>query len=325
MVGMSEPAEKTAAASRALRLRKRLYKRNRIGRNWDLYLIVVVPLAYIVIFHYIPMYGAQIAFRNFRAIQGIMGSEWVGLKHIIRFVKSFKFWTIFGNTLTLSFYHLIAGFPMPIILALALHYAGRPRFKKTVQMITYAPHFISTVVIVGMLMQVLALRGGIVNSILAIFGVERINFMGKLKLFQSIYVWSDVWQQAGWGSIIYLAALASIDPELHEAAIVDGAVRTQRIWHIDLPGILPTVTILLILRLGRIMQIGFEKVLLMQNPLNLTRSEIIQTYVYKIGLASAVPNYSYAAAIGLFAAVISFLLLIIVNRFAKTVGETSLW
>ena len=322
---MASPMQNAAKLSREEKQRIRTRRRTRIIRNWDLYLIVLVPLTYIVIFHYIPMYGAQIAFRNFRATQGILGSEWVGLKHIIRFIKSFKFGTIFGNTLSLSFYQLIAGFPMPIILALALHYAGRQGFKKSVQMITYAPHFISTVVIVGMLMQVLALRGGIVNTILGVFGIERINFMGKLELFQSIYVWSDVWQQAGWGSIIYLAALASIDTELHEAAIVDGAVRVQRIWHIDLPGILPTVTILLILRLGRIMQVGFEKVLLMQNPLNLTRSEIIQTYVYKIGLASAVPNYSYAAAIGLFAAAISFLLLIIVNRFAKTVGETSLW
>ena len=322
---MSQPAGAEIAARRSTASRIGAYFRKRILPNWDLYLIVSVPIAYIIIFHYVPMYGAQIAFRNFSPIKGIWGSPWVGLDHAVRFVESFSFWRIFGNTLGLSVYHLLAGFPIPILLALSLNYARSATFKKAVQLITYAPHFISTVVIVGMILQFLATRGGIVNAVLGVAGIPAVNFMGEPTFFKSIYVWTEVWQETGWGAIIYLAALSAIDPELHEAAIVDGAGRVQRIIHIDIPGILPTVTILLILRFGRVLFVGFEKVLLMQNPLNLPSSEIIQTYVYKIGLVSAIPNYSYAAAIGLFSAVISFVLLVLVNQFAKRLGQTSLW
>ena len=322
---MTQPAPAATAAPHTVVARLGTYFRKRILPNWDLYLIVSVPVAYIVIFHYVPMYGAQIAFRNFSPIKGIWGSPWVGFEHVVRFAESFSFWRIFGNTLGLSIYHLAAGFPIPIMLALSLNYARSRAFKKTVQLVTYAPHFISTVVIVGMILQFLATRGGIVNALIGLAGIEAVNFMGEPAYFKSIYVWTEVWQETGWGAIIYLAALSAIDPELHEAAIVDGASRVQRIVHIDIPGILPTVTILLILRFGRVLFVGFEKVLLMQNPLNLPSSEIIQTYVYKIGLVSAIPNYSYAAAIGLFSAVISFVLLVLVNQFAKRLGQTSLW
>lgn len=296
-----------------------------IWNSWQLYVLLIAPLLYLVIFKYGPMYGAQIAFKDYRITQGIWESPWAGLKHFRRFVNSFDFWMLIRNTLALSFYELLAGFPVPIILALSLNYVGKSGFKKTVQMVTYAPHFISTVVMVGIILQFLAPRFGFVNLVIQAFGGESINFMGRVRWWRSIFVWSGVWQRAGYGSIIYLAALSSIDPQLHEAAIVDGATKPQRIWHIDLPGIMPTAVILLILNIGRILNIGFEKVLLMQNPLNLPVSEIIDTYVYKIGLASPTVNFAYPTAIGLFRSAISLILLIAVNRVAKHVTESSLW
>ncbi len=297
----------------------------RISQNWDLYLIILIPVIYFTIFHYAPMYGVQIAFRDFQVARTILESEWVGLAHFRRFFDSFLFWRILWNTVYLSLYGLVAGFPIPIILAISLHYAVSKRFKKVVQMITYAPHFISTVVLVGMILQVLHLRIGLLNGVRGLFGADPVNYLGRPELFGHVHVWSDVWRGMGWGSIVYLAALAGVDPQMHEAAIVDGATKVQRIWHIDIPSIMPTAVILLILNVGRILFLGFEKILLLQNPLNLTASEIIQTYVYKVGLQSAIPQYSYSSAIGLFASLVSFALLIAVNRIAKRVGETSLW
>ncbi len=297
----------------------------RIAKNRDLYLIVILPIAYFVIFRYIPIYGAQIAFKDFTAAKGIWGSPWVGLAHFKRFFDSYTFARVLANTLGLSIYRLAVGFPTPIVLALSLNYCGRLGFKKVVQMATYAPHFISTVVVCSIVVQVLGLRTGIVNRTMGLLNLAPIDFMGSPGLFKSIYVWSDVWQQTGWGSIIYLAALSAVDPTLHEAAIIDGAGKLHRIRHIDIPMILPTAMILLILNLGRIMEIGFEKVLLLQNPLTLRTSEIIQTYVYKVGLTSGIPQYSYAAAIGLFSSVTSLVLLVLVNQVAKRIGETSLW
>ena len=296
-----------------------------ISRNWELYALIAIPLAYFIIFKYVPMYGAQIAFRNFHPSRGLWDSPWVGFDQFVKFFGSHKFFTILGNTFALSIYKLAAGFPIPIILAIALHYCTSSRYKRTVQMVTYAPHFISVVVVAGIIVQILSPRVGAVNKLIELFGGTPILFMGEPGFFKSIYVWSDVWQEMGWGSIIFLAALASINPELHEAAVADGATKLQRIWYIDVPGIMPTAIILLILNVGRIMFIGFEKVLLLQNPLNLGASEIIDTYVYKIGLASPVPNFSYSTAIGLFSSVISFVLLLIVNQIARRVGETSLW
>ena len=293
--------------------------------NWQLHLLLALPLVYLIVFKYLPMAGAQIAFRDFFSRSGIWGSPWVGLANFDRFFESPQFWTVVRNTFGLSAYQIAASFPVPIILALALNNAEHRRFKKTVQLTTYAPHFISTVVMAGMIMRFLALHTGVVNNALEGFGLERISFMSRPELFQSVYVISGIWQNAGWGTIIYLAALAGVDPQLHEAAIVDGASKLQRTRHIDVPGILPVAVILLILETGRIMQVGFEKAFLLQTPLNLTASEVIQTYVYKIGLASPVPDYSFATAIGLFNSVVNLALILVVNWIARRVSGTSLW
>ena len=293
--------------------------------NWQLHLLLALPLIYLIVFKYLPMAGAQIAFRDFFTRSGIWGSPWVGLANFERFFESPQFWTVVRNTFGLSAYQIAASFPVPIILALALNNVEHRRFKKTVQLTTYAPHFISTVVMAGMIMRYLALHTGVVNNVLEGLGLERISFMSRPDLFQSVYVISGIWQNAGWGTIIYLAALAGVDPQLHEAAIVDGASKLQRTRHIDVPGILPVAIILLILETGRIMQVGFEKVLLLQTPLNLTASEVIQTYVYKIGLASPVPDYSFATAIGLFNSVVNLALILVVNQIARRVSGTSLW
>ena len=293
--------------------------------NYQLYLLVLLPVVYIFVFMYIPMYGTQIAFREFLAIKGIWGSEWVGFKYFLKFFDSPYFVRVVRNTLEISLYALIAGFPFPILLALALNSALNRRFKKTVQMVTYAPYFISTVVMVGMMFQFLSPRIGFVNDIIAAFGFERMMFLSEPTLFSSVYVWSGIWQLTGWNSIIYLAALSTVDPELHEAAIVDGANRLRRILHVDIPCVLPTIIVLLIIQCGQIMTVGFEKVFLMQRPLNLARSEIITTYVYKVGLVSSIPNYSYGAAIGLFNAVINLILILAVNKLSKTTTKQSLW
>ncbi|MBM7583370.1 multiple sugar transport system permease protein/putative aldouronate transport system permease protein [Caldicoprobacter guelmensis] len=297
----------------------------RFSKCWQLYVLFLLPLIYIITFKYVPMYGAQIAFRDYRFTEGIVNSPWVGFKHFERFFRSHEFWKLIKNTVGISLYNLAAGFPFPIILAIMLNYARSERFKKTVQMVTYAPYFISTVVMVSMVLQFLSPRVGIVNVIRELLGLERVNYMGVPEYFKSIYVWSGIWQYTGYGAIIYLAALASIDPTLHEAAIVDGANKFYRVWYIDLPGILPTIVILLILNTGQILNTGFEKILLMQNPLNLRTSEVIDTFVYKVGLASQTINYSYPAAVGLFKSVVNLFLIVTVNRIAKKIGETSLW
>jgi putative aldouronate transport system permease protein len=297
----------------------------KISKVWQLYVLISLPVLYLIVFKYVPMYGAQIAFKDFMVTKGIWGSEWAGLKHFERFVLSYDFWKIIKNTLVLNFYNLIAGFPFPILLALSLNYIRVRWFKKTVQMVTYAPHFISTVVMVGIMFELLDPRNGLVNNILQAWGWETVNFMGNPDYFKSIYVWSGVWQSAGFNCIIFLAALSSIDPSLHEAAIMDGASQRQRMWYIDLPGIMPVAIILLILNMGSMLDVGYEKVLLMQNPLNLRTSEVIDTYVYKVGLLSQAMNYSYSAAIGLFKSVIGFLLIITVNQIARKTNHTSLW
>lgn len=297
----------------------------RIFSVWQLYLMILIPLLYVVIFKYAPMYGSIIAFKKFMPLKGIINSPWIGLENFERFFNSPDFWLLMKNTLGLSIYGLVAGFPIPILLALSLNYVNNIRYKKTVQMITYIPYFISVVVMVGILMQVFNVRSGAVNLIIKLITGESIDFLGNPYYFKSLYVWSGVWQETGWSSIIYIAALASVDLNQHEAAIVDGAGKLQRIWHIDIPGILPTAVIMLILRVGTIMNTGFEKVLLMQNPLNLSSSEVIETFVYKIGLGSPLGNYSYSAAVGLFQSVVCFVLIVCVNTISKKVSETSLW
>lgn len=296
--------------------------RKGIIRHWQLYLLVLAPITYLVIFKYIPLIGSVIAFKDYSFVKGVFGSDWVGLKHFIRFFKSPQFKTLMLNTIGLSLYQIIAGVAPPILLAIALNYVRSKIFGKTVQMVTYMPYFISTVLVVGILSQILSL-GGPVNQIIKAMGVEPVHFMGDPKLFRTIYVFSGIWQNNGYNAVIYLAALAAISPELYEAAIIDGASIWKRIYYIDIPSILPTAVILLILACGRILSIGYEKVLLMQNNLNLQTSDIISTYVYRVGLISM--QYSYSTAIGLFQSVVSFILLVLVNKVSRSLNETSLW
>ncbi len=294
-----------------------------MARNYELYLFLLPTLAYFVIFHYIPIYGVQIAFKNFIAVKGILGSPWTGFDHFERFFASNQFWTVLSNTLGLSLYELLVSFPAPILLALMLNQIGNGKFRKLVQTVTYAPHFISTVVIAGMLYLFLSPSTGLINKAVEVFGGSPIFFMAEPEWFKTIFVFSGIWQNVGWATIIYLAALSAISPELHEAAVMDGANKVQRIRHVDLPGIMPTIVILLILNIGHLMTVGFEKVYLMQNVLNIDASEVIQTYVYKAGLLNG--QFSYSAAIGLFNSVINFILLITVNEAAKRMKQSSLW
>ncbi|MBP3965405.1 sugar ABC transporter permease [Paenibacillus sp. DLE-14] len=296
---------------------------SKMKRSWELYLLVLLPVLYLIIFKYIPMFGVIIAFKDFNVIKGILGSPWVGFKHFDNLFSSPNFPILIKNTLIISFYSLLAGFPIPILLALALNEIRTGFFKRSVQMITYAPHFISTVIMVSIIILMLSPHVGVIDRVLSFLGWESINFMGEPKLFKSIYVWSGVWQEMGYASIIYIAALASVDPSLYEAARMDGASRFKKIIHIDLPSLLPITITLLILSLGNVMAVGFEKIFLMQNSLNLSTSEVISTYVYKVGLLGA--NFSFSSAVGLFNSVINLILLVGVNAVARRVSQNSLW
>lgn len=292
-------------------------------RHWQLYLLILPPLAYFAIFKYLPMINAIIAFKDYNVVAGVWGSPWAGLKHFNSFFSNPVFWQLIRNTFTLSAYYVLASFPIPIILALALNEVRLRAFKQTVQLVTYAPYFISTVVIVSMTILILSPRIGLVGDVFGMFGVRAPDLLARADYFRHIYVWSDIWQTAGYSAVIYIAALSSIDPSLYEAAKVDGASRIQKIIHVDIPGIMPTAIIILILGVGNIMQVGFEKAFLLQNPLNLSQSEIIATYVYKTGLLNA--NFSLATAINLFNAVINLVLLVAVNTIAKRVTGRGLW
>lgn len=293
--------------------------------KWRLYLFLVIPIAYIIIFAYIPMAGAQIAFRDYDFRYGVWGSEWVGLKNFAKFFQYRDFKKILWNTLSVSVYSLAASFPLPIILALLLHSFPGKRFTKIVQTVLYMPHFISVVVMVGMVMQLFNPLSGVFGlTYRALTGEVMSDIFANPGAFRHIYVWTGIWQGLGWGSIIYTAALSGVDMELHESAQIDGASRFQRVRYIDLPAILPTICIMLIMNAGNIMNIGFEKVLLLQNDLNRSSSEVISTYVYKVGLMSG-GDFSYATAVGLFNSVINFTLLVTVNYITKKLGETSLW
>lgn len=292
-------------------------------RNWMLYALSLPTLIFIIIFHYIPIYGIQLAFKDFFALQGIWGSPWVGFENFERFFRSYYFWELIRNTLGINIFQLVVGFPAPIILALLLNEVMNSKFKKTVQMVTYAPHFISTVVMVGIIGVFLSQETGVLNVLIKSLGFEAVPFLTSPRWFKPVFVLSGIWQRVGWGSIIYIATLAAIDPQLIEAAIVDGASKLQRIWYINIPGLMPTAIILLILRVGNIMGVGFEKVFLLQNPLNQSSSDVISTFVYRIGLVGA--DYSFATAVGLFNSVINCILLITVNAISRKVSETSLW
>lgn len=291
-------------------------------KNWELYLLLTPVILYFLIFHYFPLYGLQIAFKDFIASKGIMGSPWVGVKHFERFFDSYYFWRLIKNTLGIGIFTLAVSFPIPIILALMLNEIKSLRYKKFVQTVIYAPHFLSTVVVVGMLLLFLK-TDGLVNQIIQLFGGSPIDFITEPAWFKSLYVFSDVWQTMGWSSIIYIAALAAVDPAQHEAAMIDGASKFQRIIHINIPAIMPTIVILFILNAGSVMAVGFEKVYLMQNDLNMSTSDVISTFVYRSGILEA--QYSFSAAVGLFNSLINFIMLIMVNQIAKKVNETSLW
>lgn len=265
----------------------------------------------------------QIAFRDFKARDGFWGSEWVGLEHFTRFMSSPQFWDIMFNTLEISVVTLLFSFPAPIILALLLNEVRVKTLKKFSQTITLAPHFISVVVMAGMIILFMDPSYGIISKIVSFFGFQPTNYLASPSNFKFVYAFSEVWQHVGYSSIIYLAALSAVNPELYEAARVDGASRLQKIIHIDLPGLAPTIMILLILSVGDLTSVGFEKILLLQNPVNLAGSEVIPTYVYKIGLINA--SYSYATAIGMFNSIINFVLLISVNWFSRKVSNNSLW
>ncbi len=291
-------------------------------RHWQLHVLILVPVIYLLIFHYWPMYGAQIAFRNYRARDGIIGSQWVGLKWFREFITSYNFKSVFGNTLALSLYQIIVGFPIPVIFALMINIIPNERFKKITQTIAYMPHFISIVVLVSIVNLVFSPVNGTYGALFRLLGGEGYpyDFRGMAASFRHIYVWSGIWQNLGWDTIIYTAALASVSQDQHEAAMLDGASRWHRILHVDLPAILPTVGIMLILRCGSVMTIGFEKVYLLQSSLNLTTAEVISTYVYKVGMGSS-SDFSYASAIGLFNSVINCILLVFVNWLSRRISS----
>ena len=299
-----------------------LFKKS-VSKYWELYLCLIPIVVFFAIFHYGPMYGLQIAFKDFNPIDGYAASQWVGFDHFERFFKSYYFERILVNTITLSVYQLLITFPAPIILAIMLNELSSSKFRKTMQMTTYIPHFLSVVVVVGMMYSFLSPRTGLVNHALTAVGIDPIFFMSESSWFRALYIGSGVWQNTGWSSIIYIAAIAGIDPTLYEAAIVDGASKIKRIRHITIPCILPTAIILLIMQCGGIMNIGFEKVFLMQNNLNLETAEVISTYVYKAGMIDA--QFSFASAVGLFNSVINCALLFGVNWVSRRVSDTSLF
>lgn len=293
-----------------------------IWQNWELYVLISPVIIYFIVFHYFPLYGLQIAFKDFIPSKGILGSPWVGFKHFERFFDSYYFWRLIKNTVGIGVFTLAVSFPIPIIIALMLNEVKSLRYKKFVQTVIYAPHFLSTVVVVGMLLLFLK-TDGLINQVVRLFGGTPIDFISEPGWFKSLYVFSDVWQTMGWSSIIYIAALAAVDPAQHEAAMIDGASRFQRIIHINIPAIMPTIVILFILNAGSVMAVGFEKVYLMQNQLNMSASDVISTFVYRSGILEA--QYSFSAAVGLFNSIINFIMLIMVNQIAKKVNETSLW
>lgn len=294
-----------------------------IRKNWDLYLLVLPVVVYFLLIKYLPMYGILIAFKDFSASKGIWDSDWVGMKHFIRFFHNYQFWTLIKNTVEISFFQILVGFPMPIIFALLVNEVRGKWFKKSVQSITFMPHFLSTVVLAGMVIAFLSPSTGLVNNVIRLFGGEPIYFMTEPGMFKPIYVLSDIWQNMGFSSVLYIAVLAGIDKHLYEAAMIDGANKLRRLIDIAIPCLIPTAVIMLIFQFGTIMDIGFEKIYLLQNELNHTSSSVISTYVYEMGLLGS--QFSFSAAVGLFNSVINFGLIIIVNQLAKRVGGTSLW
>lgn len=293
-----------------------------INRDKYLYLMMLLPLVYYIIFHYVPMYGVTLAFKEFNIMKGILGSKWVGLKYVKQFLTDQYFWKVFKNTLIINIYNLFWYFPVPIILALAINELNSKKFQRVVQSITYLPHFISTVVICGMLISFLS-TDGLINRILAVFNLGPYQFLIQPKYFRTIYIASNIWQGAGWSSIIYLASLSNIDTQLYEAATIDGANRWQRTRHVTIPGIMPTISILFILETGKIMDVAFQKILLLSNGSNMEVSDVIETYVYRRGILGA--DFSYSTGVGLFQSVIGLIFVLTSNAISRKVSEYSLW
>ena len=298
-------------------------------RDWQLHLLIMIPVAYMLIFHYIPMYGLQMAFRDYSATKGIAESTWVGLKWFLRFMDSTEFLGVLRNTVVLSLYTIVVSFPLPIIFALMLNAMRKEKFKKVVQQVAYMPHFISTVVLVMLVNMVCSPVSGIYGNMFRLFGGDGFptDLRGLPETFSHMYVWSGVWQTLGWSTIIYTAALAGVSQELHEAAMIDGASRWERVLHVDLPSIMPTVCIMLIMRFGQIMSVGFEKTFLMQSELNKGVSEVISTYVYNKGMMGSMKEYSFGAAVGMFNSLINCAMLLLVNKITDWLssGENSLF
>ena len=291
-------------------------------RYWQLYLLVLIPMITVFIFHYIPVWGLQIAFRKYQPVKGITGSDWVGFKYFKQFIDYPKFMQIMWNTLRISLYSLLT-FPFPVLLAIMLNDLKGNWFKRSTQMITYAPHFVSTVVMCSMTILFLNRETGAFNTILAMLGGTPQDWMARLNLFAPIYVITDLWQNLGWNSIIYLAALSSLSPELIEASQIDGANRFHVLRYISIPHIMPTVIIMLLLKMGTLVSIGFEKVFLLQNTLNTETSTVLSTYVYQIGMVKG--QYSYSAAVGLFQSVLNIFMVVVFNALSRKVSDTSLW
>ena len=304
--------------------KKKLMKR--ICERWQLYLLLLLPVLVVFIFSYVPMVGIVMAFQKYNIRGGLFHSPFVGLKQFEKFLTSHNFWSILRNTLSISVYTLLVGFPLPVLFALLLNSMRAQRYKKVIQTVTYVPHFVSTVVMVGLVFQVLNSRNGLYGSMGRLLtGSLPPDLLAKGEYFNDIYVWSGIWQNLGFNAIIYIAALAGTDPNLHEAATIDGANRFQRMRYVDFPSILPTVSIMLIMRVGKVMSVGRDKALLMQNSLNMEHSEIISTYVYKVGLASGISDFSYSTAIGLFNSVVNITLLIIANKITKKLNGSGIF
>ncbi len=304
--------------------KKKLTKR--LAENWQMYIFLLIPLIWLLIFKYYPMYGAQIAFRKYKIRLGITGSPWVGLDNFIKFFKSYQFSRTVGNTLFLSIVGTVISFPIPIFFALLLNSVRNRKWKSAIENITYMPHFISTVVLVGMMKRIFDINTGMIHNMLSLVGVNFHNdlFSGTVN-FRMLYICSGIWQGTGWGSIIYMAALSSVDPELHEAATIDGASRWARVRYIDFPTILPTIVVMLILSAGSVMSIGFDKAYLMQNDTNLAASEVISTYVYKVGFLNDGGNFSYSSAIGMFNSIINLIMMLTVNFISNKINGSGIW
>lgn len=309
---------------------KKLIKKPSLGlrlkkdmrNNWGIYILVLPVIAYYLIFHYIPLYGAQIAFRDFVPAKGIAEGKWVGFKHFLTFIKGAYFSRVVGNTFIINILSLLFAFPAPIVLALLLNELRWPKYKKSVQTISYLPHFISMVVAMGMVKNFCS-TNGLFNDLSVILGNQRVNFLQKPEYFRTIYILSDIWQGIGWGSIIYIAALTNVDSALYEAASIDGAGRFKKLLHVTLPSIAPTIIIMLIMRVGSLFSLGYEKTILLYSPSTYKTADIISSYVYRVGLTEF--NYSYSAAVGLMNSVVNFLFVFIANMISRKVSEVSLW